>query len=715
MTIVLIIGMVVLLVAVTAVVLVNAQNLTAQAGRGRARQEAEVIQSRFKESRQDVLATAEFLLSRVALEKALAQGQTPADIRSMMVVGVLAIDLDNVAIVDPNGVYVTGIQRVEGDIITSPQRDALLALALSGTGTKATGVILETDGSALWLAAVVPLRGTTREITGALLAARQVDDELLQELNFSREDVHLALVANGQILAQDFPSPELLSEFSTALTEEPYAGPSLSEETIVADDLLRSAEGVPYALAHFPLTEANASTAILVDMGELYNFQRQLMVTTAIVLSSLALAAVLGVALFTRTSIAVPLGRLRSVAERMASGDYQQLAEVKTADEVGQLASTFNDMATQLRQTLESLEQRTVDLQHRSVQLQASAEVARGAVSILEVDQLIRQVVDLIRERFDLYYVGLFLLDEERQFAVLHAGTGEAGQEMLVQGHRLEVGGGSMIGQCTAKAEAAIALDVGEEAVHFDNPLLPETRSEMALPLRSRGRIIGAMSVQSAEAAAFDEEDVSVMQTMADQVAVAIDNARLLAESQAALEAERRAYGEFSGQAWRELLRIRTDWGYHYTRQAITPVEGDWRPEMRQAERIGQSVQGNPERAEGGDGTNGTALAMPIQVRGETVGVIGFRKGEGSKTWTAEEVILLETLVTQLGLALESAWLYQDTQQRAIREQLTAEITGRIRETLDMDTVLKTAAQEIREVLGLHDVKIQMQVLGQDS
>jgi GAF domain-containing protein len=341
--------------------------------------------------------------------------------------------------------------------------------------------------------------------------------------------------------------------------------------------------------------------------------------------------------------------------------------------------------------------------------------VARGAVSILEVDQLIRQAVDLIRERFDLYYVGLFLLDAGRQFAVLRAGTGEAGQEMLAQGHRLEVGGDSMIGQCTAKAEAAIALDVGEEAVHFDNPLLPETRSEMALPLRSRGRVIGAVSVQSAEAAAFDGEDVSVMQTMADQVAVAIDNARLFAESQTALEAERRAYGEFSGKAWGELLRARTDWGYHYTRQAITPVEGDWRPEMREAERIGRSVQGNPERAEGEDGANGTALAIPIQVRGETVGVIGFRKGAGSETWMAEEVVLLETMVTQLGLALESAWLYQDTQQRAIREQVTAEVTGRIRGTLDMDTVLRTAAQEIREVLGLHDVKIQMQVLGQDS
>jgi GAF domain-containing protein len=150
--------------------------------------------------------------------------------------------------------------------------------------------------------------------------------------------------------------------------------------------------------------------------------------------------------------------------------------------------------------------------------------------------------------------VGLFLVEEEpgdsgRTFAVLRAGTGEAGRKMLELKHKLEVGSESMIGQCVARDEARIALDVGQEAVRFVNPHLPDTRSEMALPLRARGQVIGAMSVQSTEEAAFDEADISVLQTMADQVAVAIDNAQLFADAEATVEEMENIQRRYLGQA----------------------------------------------------------------------------------------------------------------------------------------------------------------------
>jgi signal transduction histidine kinase len=176
-------------------------------------------------------------------------------------------------------------------------------------------------------------------------------------------------------------------------------------------------------------------------------------------------------------------------------------------------------------------------LQHRSTQLQTAAEVSKSASMILDPKALIDQTVRLIQERFDFYYVGLFLLDESNEYAVLQAGTGEAFDKMLEVGHRLKVNGHSMIGWCTSHREARIALDVGEEAIRFVNPFLPKTCSEMALPLISRGRCIGALSVQSAEPNAFPEEDIAVLQTMADQVAIAIENVRLL-------EAERRRSAE---------------------------------------------------------------------------------------------------------------------------------------------------------------------------
>jgi PAS domain S-box-containing protein len=165
-------------------------------------------------------------------------------------------------------------------------------------------------------------------------------------------------------------------------------------------------------------------------------------------------------------------------------------------------------------------------VRQRAIQLQTAAEVSQAATSVLELNQLLPQAVELIRKRFRLYYVGLFLVDEVGEWAVLQAGTGEAGQTQLAKGHRLKVGGESMVGWCVANARARIALDVGQEAIRFDNPLLPDTRSEMALPLVSRGEIIGALSVQSTRPAAFSQEDITTLQTMADQLANAIENAR---------------------------------------------------------------------------------------------------------------------------------------------------------------------------------------------
>jgi CheY-like chemotaxis protein/DNA-binding LacI/PurR family transcriptional regulator len=171
-------------------------------------------------------------------------------------------------------------------------------------------------------------------------------------------------------------------------------------------------------------------------------------------------------------------------------------------------------------------------VQERAVQLQAAADVSRATSSVLDPTGLMQQAVDLVRDRFDLYYAGLFLTDEARRSAVLQAGTGEAGQQMLARGHQLELGGDSMIGRCIDQQKALTALDTGVDAVRFNNPLLPDTRSELALPLISRGQAIGAMTVQSAHPAAFTAEDITVLQTMADQLANAIANTQLFEQTQ---------------------------------------------------------------------------------------------------------------------------------------------------------------------------------------
>lgn len=177
-----------------------------------------------------------------------------------------------------------------------------------------------------------------------------------------------------------------------------------------------------------------------------------------------------------------------------------------------------------------------------SNQLSLAADVSRAATTILDKDKLIQEVVNLIRDRFDFYYVGLFLLDEERKTAVLQAGTGEAGIKMVVEGFSLPVGGNSMTGTAVATGKAQVELDVAQ-ARHFTfNANLPETKSELALPLRVRDRIIGSLSVQSKALHAFSQEGINVLQSLSDQLAIAIDNAGLFAQTQLNLEESTRLY-----------------------------------------------------------------------------------------------------------------------------------------------------------------------------
>ncbi len=202
--------------------------------------------------------------------------------------------------------------------------------------------------------------------------------------------------------------------------------------------------------------------------------------------------------------------------------------------EVTNVIGTAKDITIQvvaeqkLKQANRNLKRYTEMLERRTNQFQLAADVARAASEYLDPDELSRRMVELVCQRFNLYYVGLFLIDESGEWAELTAATGEAGQQLIANQHRLDIfSNSSMVGWAIANRQPRIALDVGEEAVRFNNPVLPETRSELALPLITRGNVIGALSVQSSREADFSKEDIVAFQTMADQLANAILNARL--------------------------------------------------------------------------------------------------------------------------------------------------------------------------------------------
>jgi GAF domain-containing protein len=348
----------------------------------------------------------------------------------------------------------------------------------------------------------------------------------------------------------------------------------------------------------------------------------------------------------------------------------------------------------------ETIQERTRDLARQSEQLETAAQVARDAAAIQDIDQMLEHTANLISARFGFYHTGIFLLDPSGEWAVLQAASSPGGQQMLMRGHRLRVGMGGIVGYVAGRGEHRIVLNVGDEAIFFDNPDLPHTCSEMAVPLRVRGEIIGVLDVQSLEIEAFTEEDVVVLQTLADQVAVAISNARLLQRVQESLWEERRAFKEIGREAWSEQIRAERDLGYRRTEGGFQPVADLWRPQMVEALRTGSTTVGQRDDA--------TVLSLPVKWRDQVIGVIDAHKRDEAGEWTQDEISLMEAVVEQLGVALESARLHQDTERRAAREEMFGDMTARIRETLDMESVLRTAAHEVRQALGLPEVVIRM-------
>lgn len=431
--------------------------------------------------------------------------------------------------------------------------------------------------------------------------------------------------------------------------------------------------------------------------------------TVYLAVIALAVLAAGGLSLLITSNISNSIRELVLTSQRLSTGELSLQARVVRDDEIGALAKAFNSMASQLRDLVSNLEQRvaerTVEVQKRSAQIQLASEVARDIASTTDLEKLLNQSVKLIRDRFNFYHTGIFLLDDSGEFAVLRAATGEAGRKMLVQNHKLRVGATGIVGAATGKGEPHIALDVKADPNHYKNPLLPETQAEMALPLRIGQRVIGALDVQSREPNAFSEEDVTSLQTMADQLAVAIENARLIQQLNQSVTELERAYGHYTSSAWGEIARRESGvYGFRYHNLNVQPTSAT-SPEAQKALQekriVVESVQ-EPEI----DGSALGAIAVPIQLRGQVIGVLNVRV-QGSEV-QAQTRLLVEEAASRLALVLENARLLEEAQRQAEQEALLGQVTSRVRSSLDIDAVLQTAAKEVAFALGLSEVVVQL-------
>jgi GAF domain-containing protein len=374
----------------------------------------------------------------------------------------------------------------------------------------------------------------------------------------------------------------------------------------------------------------------------------------------------------------------------------------------------------QLQNQTQELEATNEHLRQQSAQLRTTAEIAKAGSSILDLERLQEVVVNRIQDGFGtmgVYYVGLFLLDESQQVATLTAATGEAGHLLLEMGYQLGVNEISSIGWCIAHQLPRIVLDVGENAPQFNALSMPHTRSEVALPLRSRGRVLGALSVQSTQEGAFSEVVVAILQTMADQIAVAIDNAQLFQQNEAALSEVHSIQRRYVTRAWKDFLARRPTARVGYTESEGESVD---RESLQEAQRTAlthqrtvahDSADGRPS----GPSASTATLVVPLKLRGQVIGTISLQETRQPRSWTADEITLAETMAEQTALTIETLRLMDETQRHAAHEELISEVTTRMRETLDVEIVLRTAAREMREALGLHDVSIQLEAPSEET
>ncbi len=406
---------------------------------------------------------------------------------------------------------------------------------------------------------------------------------------------------------------------------------------------------------------------------------------------------------------------INSLMERLITAlkksQENEKAQIQANEALRQLQSTLEEKIAErtleMEQRSHELSNRTVELelanirnQRRAAQLQAIADTTKAIANTRSLEALLPRIVNVVSERFNFYHVGIFLTDEANQFAILSAANSEGGKRMLTRGHRLEVGTQGIVGYVTASGKPRIALDTGADAVFFNNPDLPDTHSEMAIPLLINNRVIGALDIQSRQSNAFSQEDVEVLSTLADQISIAIETARLLETSQKAFAEVDTIYRQYLQREWSRLSATEDVIGFQYTVTGAQPLKS-----RLQARGIDQSLTSGQVTVEAGE--NAT-LTVPIKVRGETIGILNIRV-PNKNIWKQDEVAIAQAIADRVAVSAENARLFQESQLRAEKERTIGRISEKLSTSVNLENIFRTALQELGQLVPGSQVFVEFE------
>ena len=415
-----------------------------------------------------------------------------------------------------------------------------------------------------------------------------------------------------------------------------------------------------------------------------------------------------------------PILQLAKTALSISVGNFNQRIPDSENDsnEVSQLGQAINRMAAKINASSSEMEiylsEHTIRLQRQTKELEevkkrtgkqenqikALALVARSITSIQNLDNLLPRIAAILSEQLSFYHIGIFLLDEAKEYAIFTATNSVGGQKMLERNHRLKVGAEGMVGYTAGTARFRIAVDTDKDMVFLTNPDLPETQSELALPLKIGRDVIGVLDIQSTYLSAFAEEDVELFSILADYVSIAIQNVRRFQETQKTITESDTLYRTYLRQEWKSFTNQGRNLGYIYNISGSKPIIK--RLEYAKVEPAIHS--GHPtisqEKAQ-------SRLSVPIKLRGQVIGVLNIQSGSGH-SWEDDEIDIATAVADRVGLAVENARLLEDSQSRAARERTIGEITSKIGASINIRNVLQTAVEELGHILPGSDVIIQL-------
>ena len=443
----------------------------------------------------------------------------------------------------------------------------------------------------------------------------------------------------------------------------------------------------------------------------LLNNQIAEMVSAAIfklyLLGGVLLVIAVGLGIVLGSTITVPILKMAKAADRATQGFLEAFQPSDDPSELGALSRSIYAMTIQLTEGMENLEQqvteRTREISRRNDQLEVAAQIGREVSTILDVNLLLNEVARLISERFGYYHVGIFMVDEVGDYAVLRAANSEGGKHLLDLGHKLKVGETGIVGYVAKYGKARVAFDVESDQVFLRNPELPETRSEAALPLRILDKVIGVLDVQSIALSAFSLDDMRVLQIVADQVALAVENTRLFAENKQAKRDLEQAYGQQVVGSWMRRLR-NAPLTYVFNRLGVETKD------LAAAGNESNTLPNSPRLD-----LEENQLIVPITIRGVVIGSVILRRESGSVGWTEDDLLLVQDVLEQIEPALESARLLEETQARAMREQAVNVISTQMRRSAGMDAILQNTVRELGKVLGSTRTFIQLDIETSDK